>query len=133
MENFRICLDPKDLNKAVKRPHYRIPTLEEVTHKLAGSVMFSKLDARHGCWSVSLDEESRLLTTFNSPYGRYCFKRLPFGMNLSQDVFQERMDCIIEKWPGTIGIADDVGVFGRTEAEHDKNLHNLMAWVSVQP
>ena len=42
---LRICLDPKDLNKAIKRPHYHTPTLEEITHKLAGSVMYSKLDA----------------------------------------------------------------------------------------
>ena len=75
---------------------------------------------------MQLDDESKRLTTFNSPFGRYCFRRLPFGLNLSQDVFQERMDCILEKCPGTISIADDLGVFGKTEAEHDKHLHNLM-------
>ena len=123
---LRICLDPKYLNTAIKRPHYPTPTLEEITHKLAGPVIFSKLDARHGYWSVQLDDESKRLTTFNSPFGRYCFRRLPFGLNLSQDVFQERMDCILEKCPGTISIADDVGVFGKTEAEHDKHQHNLM-------
>ena len=123
---LRICLDPKDLNTAIKRPHYPTPTLEEITHEFAGSMIFSKLDARHGYWSVQLDDESKRLTTFNSPFGRYCFRRLPFGLNLSQDVFQERMDCILEKCPGTISIADDVGVFGKTEAEHDKHLHNLM-------
>ena len=123
---LRICLDPKDLNTAIKRPHYPTPTLDEITHKLAGAVIFSKLDARHGYWSVPLHDESKLLTTFNSPFGRFCFRRLPFGLNLSQDVFQERMDCILEKCPGTISIADDVGVFGKTKAEHDKHVHNLM-------
>ena len=123
---LRICLDPKDLNKAVKRPHYRTPTLDEVTHKLAGAKIFSKLDARHGYWSVSLDDESSLKTTFNSPFGRFCFTRLPFGLNLSQDVFQERMDNILEHCTGTMSIADDVGVFVKDEAEHDANLHNLM-------
>ena len=123
---LRICLDPKDLNKAVKRPHYRTHTLDEVTHKLAGAKIFSKLDARHGYWSVSLDDESSLKTTFNSPFGRFCFTRLPFGLNLSQDVFQERMDNILEHCTGTMSIADDVGVFGKDEAEHDANLHNLM-------
>ena len=123
---LRICLDPKDLNKAIKRPHYHTPTLEEITHKLAGSVMYSKLDARHGYWSVQLDEESRILTTFNSPFGRYCYKCMPFGLNLSQDVFQECMDGILENCPGTISIADDIGVFGSSEREHDENLHNLM-------
>ena len=123
---LRICLAPKDLNTAIKRPHYPTPTLEEITHKLAGLVTFSKLDAHHGYWSLQLDDESKLLTTFNSPFGRYYFRRLPFGLNLSQDVFQERMDCILETCPGTISIADDVDVFGKTEAEHGKHLHNLM-------
>ena len=75
---------------------------------------------------MQLDEESRLLTTFNSPCGRYCFRRLPFCLSLSQDVFQERMDYILQQCPGKIGIADDVGVFEKTGAEHDRNLRTLM-------
>lgn len=123
---IRICLDPKDLNTALKRPHYATRTLEEVTHHLAGATVFSKLDARSGYWSVHLDESSSFLTTFNSPFGRYRFLRLPFGLNLSQDVFQEKMDQILEKCPGTISIADDIGVFGNSKKQHDDNLRNLM-------
>ena len=51
---------------------------------------------------------------------------MPFGLVMSQDVFQQKMDQILEQCPGTIGIADDVAVFGRTEEEHDQSLHNLM-------
>ena len=123
---LRVCLDPKDLNKAIKRCHHKTPTLEEITHKFAGSRYFSKLDAKNGYWSVVLDEESSRLTTFNSPFGRYCFLRMPFGLVMSQDVFQHRMDQILEKCPGTVSIADDIAVCGKTEAEHDQNLHNLM-------
>ena len=121
-----VCLDPKYLNKGIKRPHYRTPSLDEITHKLAGATVFSKPDARHGYWSVKLDDESSILTTLNSPFGRYCFKRLSLVLNLSQDVFQQRMDNIRELCPGTISIADDVGVFERDTAEHDANLHHLM-------
>ena len=123
---LRICLDPKDLNKAIKRCHHKTPTLEEITHKFSGSRYFSKLDAKNGYWSVLLDEESSCLTTFNSPFGRYCFLRMPFGLVMSQDVFHHKMDQILEKCPGTISIADDIAVCGETEAEHDQNLHNVM-------
>ena len=121
-----VCLDPKDLNRAVKRSHHHTPTLDEITHQFKGSSVFSKLDARHGYWSVVLDEESSFLTTFNSPFGRFRFTRLPFGLCVSQDIFQQKMDCILEKCPGTVGIADDIAVHGTTEEEHDFNLHNLM-------
>ena len=124
---LRICLDPKDLNRAIKRPYYHTRTLEEITHKLAGATVFSKLDANHGYWSVSLDQESNMKTTFNSPFGRDRFPRLPFGLNESQDVFQERIDLILELCPDTLSIADDVGMFGRTEEEHNANLHQLMS------
>ena len=91
---IRICLDPKNLNEAIRRPHYPTPTLEEMTYKLEGAKVFSKLDARSGYWSVTLDDESSTLTTFNTPFGRFRFKRMPFGLNLSQDIFQERMDIL---------------------------------------
>ncbi len=124
--DLRICLDPRDLNKGMKRTYHKTPTVEELTHKLSGAQVFSKLDARHGYWSIVLDEESSKLTTINSPVGRYRFKRLPFGIRVAQDIFQERMDMILEQCPGSIGIADDVLVFGRDDNDHDANLHKLM-------
>ena len=50
-----------------------------------------------------------------------------FGIREVQDIFQEKMDQILEQCPGMIGIANDIVVYGKTEAEHDKALHNLMA------
>ena len=123
---LRICLDPKDLNKNIMRTYHKTPTIEEITHKLHGSTIFSKLDAKNGYWSITLDKESQLLTTFNTPFARYCFIRMPLGLVMSQDVFQQRMDIILEQCPGTIGIADDVVVYGHNESEHDANLHCLM-------
>ena len=123
---WRICLDPKFLNQALKRPYHNIPTLEELNHKFTGARYFSKLDAKAGYWGVQLHKVSQLLTTFQSPYGRYAFKRLPFGLSASQDIFQSRMDLILEQCDGAEGIADDVVVYGATEDEHDKNLHQLM-------
>ena len=65
-------------------------------------------------------------TTFNSPFGRYCFQRLPFGLKTSQDVFQKAMDQILEGLPGVISIANDIVVYGTNEQDHDQNLHGLM-------
>ena len=108
------------------RPHYPTKNLEDVSYKLKGATIFSKLDARQGYWAIRLDHESSLTITFNSPDGRYRFLRLPFGLNLSQYVFQLKMDMIIENCPGTLGIADEIAVFGKNEEEHEANLHHLM-------
>ena len=124
--SLRICLDPRKLNQSLKRCPHKVPTLEELNPSFTEAKYFSKLDAKAGYWSVHLEEASQELTTFRSPFGRYCFRRLPFGLSVSQDIFQQRMDSIIAQVPGCVGIADDIAVYGRTEQEHDANLWRLL-------
>ena len=85
--SLRLCLDPRALNNAIKRAHYRIPTIQEIASDLAGKKVFLK----DGYWQVELDEQSSLLCTFNTPFGRYCFTRMPFGLKSASEIFQERM------------------------------------------
>ena len=63
---LRICLDPRELNKAVKRSHYPMRTTEEETTNLSRDKAFTVLDARSGFWQVKLDGASSELTTFNT-------------------------------------------------------------------
>ena len=119
---LRICLDPRNLNKEIKRPHYTMPTLEDAVSKMAGAKFFSKLDAQSGYWQIRLEEKSSYLTTFNSPFGRYRFKRLPFGIICAQDLFQRKMDELFEDMEGVTPLIDDVIIHGRTREEHDCNL-----------
>ena len=123
---LRLCLDQRHSNKALKRPHHKIPIVEELTHKLKDAKIFSKLDAKSRYWPVQLDPVSQLLTTFQSPFGRYCFQRLPFNLFVSKDVFQLKMDQILEQVYGTVGIVDDVAVYATSEEEHSSILHNVM-------
>ena len=122
--SLRCCLDPKKLN--LRRCPQKIPTLEEVNPTFASASVFSKLDAKAGYWSVPLHEDSQLLTSFRTPFGRYCWKRLPFGLNVSQDIFQERMDMVTEGLTGVANIADDIGVAGINDEDHDQKLRNFM-------
>ena len=124
--SLRICLDPCNLNKTIIREHYKAPTLEEISHQLSGTTVFNKLDAKNGFWSIHLDTPSSYLTTFNTHKGTYQFLRMPFGLKMSQDVFQMRMDNITERLKGIISIHDDICVFGKTQQEHDENLLQLM-------
>ena len=116
---------PKRSDQIIKRCHHKTPKQEEITYKFAGSRFYSKLDAKNGYWFVVL-EESTKLTTFNSPFGRYCFLRIPFGLVMSQNVFQHRMDQVLEKCSGMVSIVDDIFLCEKTEGAHDRNLYNLM-------
>ena len=118
---LRVCLDPQDLNKAILRPHYPMRTLDDVMPQLSGARYFTKLDARSGYWAIKLENQSSFLTTFNTPYGRYRFLRLPFGIKASQDEFQYHIDQCYEGLSGVQTIVDD-----RTRAEHDLNLRKVL-------
>ncbi|KAL6462444.1 hypothetical protein MHYP_G00288660 [Metynnis hypsauchen] len=123
---LRVCLDPRPLNKAIQRPHYPLPTLDDITPRLAGAQYFSVLDARSGYWTIKLSHESSMLTTFNTVFGRYRFKRLPFGIISAQDEFQRRVDEAYEGLQGIAAIVDDILVYGRTKEEHDVNLRAML-------
>ena len=124
--DVRICLDPKRLNDAIIREHHYTQKLDDVPPQLSNAKVFSKLDARSGYWNVILDDESQLLTTFNTPFGRYCFKRLPFGLVSAQDIFQRKIDETYDGLPGIICIADDIVVYGQDDKTHDQNLIQMM-------
>ena len=126
------CLDPKDLNKAILREHYPLPTIEEVATRLCGAKCFSISDVPNGFWHIPLDEDSSMRTTFNSPFGWYRWKRLPFGISSAPEVFQRKMHEIIEGLHGIEVVADDFIVvgFGDTEEQwiedHDASLEAFL-------
>ena len=125
-KKVRLCLDPKDLNKNIRREHYYSRRIDEILPLLHGKKFLSVVDTTKGYWHIELDHESSLLCTFNTPFGRYRFKRLPFGIVVSQDIFQRRLDDIYRNVPNVTGIADDIIVFGSTQEEHDVAFLNML-------
>ena len=128
----RPCLDARDLNKAIIRENHKPQTVEEIAHQLAGAVVFTKADALKAFLQVHLTEESSKLLVINTHKGRYRFKRMPFGAKMSQDVFQMKMDLIMELCPGVISIHDDIVVYGVSEEDHDANLVNLLNVAQIE-
>ena len=124
------CLDAHTLNKAINHEHYKAPTLEEISHKLSGTTVFSKPDAKDGFWSIHLDTPSSYLTTFNTHKGFYQYLHMPFGLKMSQGVFQMHMDQITNRLPGIIAIHAEICVLGKTREEHDTHQLQIMKTAS---
>ena len=115
--SLRICLDPKDLNKAIKRQHFKLPTTEEVLSKMSGSKWYTKLDASNAYWQMKVDKESSRLLAFNTPYGRYRFVRMPYRIHSASELCQTKISSIIEHIAGTINSQDDIIVWASTKEE----------------
>ena len=124
--SLRLWLDPKDLNQAIKKNQWYSRTIDDILPELADSKYFSLLDAKSGYWHVPLDRDSSLLTTFNTPWGKYRCLRLPFGLRVAGDVFQERIDRVLRSVPNSVGIADDILCHGNEETTHDTAVITLL-------
>ena len=120
-KKLRICLDPRNLNTAIKREHFQLPTIAEITSRMSGAKIFSKLDGNNSYWQLKLDPESQLLTTFNTSYGRYCYLRTPFEIKSAQEVYQKRISQLFEDIEG-VETDIDILIWGRSKEEHDQRL-----------
>ena len=89
-QQVRICLDSRDLNKAIRRNHFDMPTLDDVLPNLHSAKLFSLL-------------ESSYLTTFWGPDGRYRWLRLPFGVSSAPEEFQKRLQGTLHGLKGCSG------------------------------
>ena len=96
-----------------------MPKVDTTLAQLTGAMVFSKLDANSRFWQIPLTKDSKLLTTFVTPYGRFCFNKLPFGISSAPEVFQRQMNDILSGLPGVLCHIDDILVVGATPAEHN--------------
>ena len=122
-----VCLDPRTINKALHFNIHNAKTFSELTSHIGKVMYVSKIDANSGFWTLPMDPDSQLLTTFNTPWGRFCFLKMPFRLNQSQYFFQFWMDAYFgDLNEGTQVIADDVKIHGPDEATHDKHLIQVL-------
>ena len=123
----RICVDLTNLNESVCRERHILPSVEQTLAQIGGAKHFSKLDANSGYWQIQLDTESSKLTTFITPFGRFRFNRLPFGITSAPEHFQRRMTEILGDIEGVVCLVDDVLVSGKTQEEHDQRLLEVLS------
>ena len=107
------------MNEHIRHEHYPFPALDDAIAKTENSKFYSKLDLTSGYWQVKLDYESSLLTTFNTPFGRYRFTRMPFGIKPAQEVFQKKFDEVCDNLEGCFKIVDDAIISRKSNQEHD--------------
>ena len=123
---LRICIDPRLLNQALKRETHQLPILDNLIPELARAKNFSTVDLTAGYWHCVLDDKSSLLTTFATPFGRYQWKRLPFGLSASSEIFQKWVSQALDGLEGILNITGEILLYGvgdtKDEARCDHNL-----------
>ena len=118
---IRLCLDPTHFNKWIIRPRHSSKLVDDVLHTLNGAKYSSVIDTTSPFFSHKLDEESRKLTMFGTPFSRYRYPRMSIGVLLSCGVYQYKVDAHLKNIPNCMAIADDIIMYKYRDdgSDHD--------------
>ena len=107
---------------------YRGPTINDILSKLNSAQYLSLTYASSGYHNLILDRKLSCLTIFACQFGRYKYKRLPFGAATTEDIIQRKIDEIFKDLPNVFGIADDILVEGYDidGKDHENTLQRVL-------
>jgi len=126
--SLRLCVDYRALNAVTVKNRYPIPRVDEILDKLKDAAFFSKLDLKSGYHQVLLDDVDKEKTAFNTLFGQYQYKVLPFGltnappafMSLMNEMFKEHLNKFI------LIYLDDILIFSKTREQHLEHIREAL-------
>ena len=124
---IRLCIDYRKLNGVTEADPFYMTTLEEILEKVGDSGCLSKLDLSKGFYQIGVEETSVDKTAFISPFGKYSFKRMPFGLKNAPAVFQRTMEEVLRGcYHCASPYIDDILVFSKDGKEHESHLREVL-------
>ncbi|XP_059059126.1 uncharacterized protein K02A2.6-like [Achroia grisella] len=125
--NVRICADFKvTINQHVQVDDYPLPRFEEITSKLAGGQLFTKIDLKDAYLQLLVHPDSRKYLTISTHKGYFQYKRLPFGISFAPAVFQRTMHQILSGLDGVVCYLDDILITAENRHEHIKRVRTVL-------
>lgn len=121
--NIRICADYKTtVNKFVEDVNYPLPLISDIFARLGGNSIFSKLDMKFAYNQLELDDETKRILTWSTPFGIFTMNRLPFGVKPAAAVFQREIEKVLMGIPGVLNYLDDIIIAAPNLDEHNRRL-----------
>ena len=114
------------MNKALLRELCPLPIFEDLSQQIIGATVFSKLDLKAAFWQIPVDEKTSELLCFATPFGRFCFTRLPFGITPASEVCHRWISHAVEGLSFVNVNVDDILVYSRNKDEHLSHLAQLL-------
>jgi len=125
-KTLRACIDPRLLNEAITTQHCEIPVVRHLIDSVVDDQYFTCLDYTQGFWHCVLDEKSSKACAVTTPFGNYRFKRLPYGIKASPEIFHAKSQEIFGNIPHVKVYIDDVLVSAPTLEQHDTALKEVL-------
>ena len=132
----RLCVDFRKVNELQQQvitegkskgqiSIHPLPKIDEMYAKLKGAKVFSTIDLRSGYHHIALGRDSRAKTAFVTPFGKYEFLMVPFGLAQAPAYFQLLMNKVLEGLSYAMTYLDDIIIFSKNEEDHLRHLEEV--------
>ena len=121
----RLVIDYRALNKVTRKFVWPMPKVEDIFSQLNGAKYFSTLDLRAGYHHIGLTTDSIPKTAFTSPFGKYEYVKVPFGLAQAPAYFQELMTGVLKDLPFAMAYLDDIIIYSSTAEEHLEHIRTV--------
>ena len=119
----RMCVDYRKSNSIVTNDPYPLSNIEQLIANLGNSSYITTLDPTKGYHQVPVKKEQIEKTAFITPYGKYEYLTMPFGLVTAPSTFQRLMDRILQGLHGfAVTYLDDILIHSSTWEEHLEHL-----------
>ena len=123
----RLCIDYRQINKVTTPDPFQIPLIDDLLDSLSEAKFISKLDMTKGFYQIPVAEKDKDKTAFCTPWGKYAFTRMPFGLRNAPATFQRCMNVVLEGLEEFTGAyIDDVIVYSNSWEEHLRHLRQVL-------
>ena len=108
-----------------------LPKIDEMYTKLKGAKFFSTIDLRSGYYHIALGKDSRAKMAFVTPFGKYEFLQVPFGLAQAPAYFQHLMNQVLDNCSFAMTYLDDIIIFSETEEQHLAHIEEIFKWLEA--
>ena len=123
----RMCIDFRAINGITQPDPYQMPLIEEILETLASARFISKIDLNKGFYQIPINSIDQPKTAFCSPWGKFEFLFMPFGLHNGPAVFQRLMDQILHRDQEISQVyINDIAVFSSTWEEHCEHIARIL-------
>ena len=134
----RLCVDFRKVNELQQEvittgktkgqiSIHPLPKIDEMYAKLKGAKVFSTIDLRSGYHHITLGKNSRAKTVFVTPFGKYKFLMVPFGLAQAPAYFQLLMNKVLNGLKFAMMYLDDTIIFSENESQHLEHLETVFS------
>jgi hypothetical protein len=126
---WRMCIDFTSLNKACPKDNFSLPRIDKIVDSAAGCEVMSLLDCFSGYHQIYMKEEDKASTSFITPFGTYCFIRMPEGLKNAGSTFSRLTKTVLESQVGrnVFTYVDNIVVARKNKEDHLADLAETFA------